>query len=74
MNKSINWPVPTTGKQIQAFLGFVNYFREHIPMISKLTAPLDKLRSTIKITPAEWTIEQQNAFKTLKKILPMLIV
>jgi hypothetical protein len=69
MNKSINWPIPTTGKQIQAFLGFVNYFREHIPMISKLTAPLDKLRSNIKITPIEWTTEQQDAFETLKKIL-----
>jgi hypothetical protein len=41
--KAINWPIPTTGKQIQAFLGFINYFREHIPMISRITAPLDEL-------------------------------
>ena len=67
--KAVDWPVPTTGKQVQAYLGFVNYFREHIPMVSKLTAPLDKLRTLKRITPSEWTADCQQAFNKLKSIL-----
>ena len=67
--KTVDWPVPTTGKQIQAFLGFVNYFREHIPMVSKITAPLDKLRTLQKIRPSGWTEDCQQAFDNLKSIL-----
>ena len=67
--KSINWPVPTTGKQVQAFLGFINYFREHIPMISILSAPLDKLRNEQTIIPSKWTTENQQSFVKLKEIL-----
>ncbi|SAL97142.1 hypothetical protein, partial, partial [Absidia glauca] len=39
------WPQPVTGKQIQQFLGLVNYFRLYIPYFADLTAPLDALRS-----------------------------
>ncbi|SAL99780.1 hypothetical protein, partial, partial [Absidia glauca] len=37
------WPTPKTGNEIERFLGVVNYFRDHIPQVSVLTAPLDKL-------------------------------
>ena len=67
--KSVTWPTPTTGKQVQAFLGFINYFREHIPMISILTAPLDKLRNIQIIAPSLWTTEHQQSFNKLKEIL-----
>lgn len=30
------WLPPTTGKQIQAYMGTFNFFREHIPLISYL--------------------------------------
>ncbi|SAM07861.1 hypothetical protein [Absidia glauca] len=40
-----DWPIPKTGKDIQRFLGLINYFRDFIPLISTLTAPLDALRS-----------------------------
>jgi isopropylmalate/homocitrate/citramalate synthase len=35
---------PKTGTQVEKHLGFFNFFREVIPLYSKLTAPLDKLR------------------------------
>jgi len=35
---------PTNGKQMQRFLGLINYLRDHIPMAAHLTAPLDALR------------------------------
>jgi hypothetical protein len=36
---------PTTSKQCQSFLGFVTYFRQHIPNAALLMAPIDALRS-----------------------------
>ena len=49
IKRASDWPQPTTGKQVQAFLGFVNYFREHLPMASKLTASMDNLRNLKQI-------------------------
>lgn len=62
------WPVPQTGKDIQRFLGVVNYFREHIPNISSITAALDGFRHAGNITHL-WTTAHSNAFVTLQEIL-----
>jgi transposase InsO family protein len=67
--KIVDWKIPSTGKQIQSFLGFVNYFREHIPMVSKITAPLDELRSKSKIYSSDWNNNCQTSFRKLKEIL-----
>ena len=37
-------PLPTSGKQMQSFLGFCNFFRKFIPAFATLSAPLDALR------------------------------
>ena len=37
------WPVPTSKKGLQQFLGFANYFRGHIPHYADIAAPLYKL-------------------------------
>src|SRR5690606_10117534 len=42
------WAPPTNAKMIQRYLGMFNYFREYIPCMSTLTAPLDQLRNTKK--------------------------
>lgn len=57
---------PTTGQQIEAFLGFVNYFREHIPLYARIAAPLEPLRKfkEVKLTGA--TLE---AFQSLKNMV-----
>ena len=57
-----DWPVPTHGKQLQHYLGFINYFREHIPMAAELTAPLDALRNEKELdglwTDVLWTVSR----------------
>jgi len=47
LDKMAHWrgnPVRTL-KQLQRRLGFMNYFREYVPLYSRLMAPLEKLRS-----------------------------
>ena len=54
---------PTTSTQIEAFLGFVNYLRDYIPLCAELCAPLDVLRhvkGTFTLDPV-----QTGAFDTL---------
>ena len=34
------WPLPTTVKEMQSFLGFVNFYRDFIPAAATLMAPL----------------------------------
>ena len=36
------WPIPQNNKDIQRFMGLINYFRDYIPMISKVAAPIDR--------------------------------
>jgi hypothetical protein len=63
---------PTTSKQCQSFLGFVNYFRQHIPNAALLMAPIDALRShdeKNKGKPFKWNAELDMHFKSLKQIL-----
>ncbi|SAL97128.1 hypothetical protein, partial, partial [Absidia glauca] len=62
------WPRPQTGNDIEKFLGVINYFRDHIPMISNLTAPLDKLRKK-KTLSEDWNDLCEQAFQKLKIIL-----
>lgn len=59
------WPTPTTVKEIQSFLGFVNFNRQFIKNFSLITAPLTKL--TRKDTKWNWTTQHDNAFQTLKQ-------
>ena len=65
-----DWPTPLTGKQLQSFLGFVNYLRDHIPKISELTAPLTAISAKDDI-PAHWTLECVQAFRRLKNLIPL---
>jgi hypothetical protein len=62
------WPQPQTGKDIERFLGVINYFRDHIPKIATLTAPLDKLRKVNKLDK-HWTPVCQLSFEKLKHVL-----
>src|ERR1700710_2265828 len=39
----VEWPTPTNVKQVQAFLGFVNFYRRFIRGISDIARPLTKL-------------------------------
>ncbi|KAH6563552.1 hypothetical protein BASA60_010670 [Batrachochytrium salamandrivorans] len=39
----VDWPIPTTGRQIEQYLGLINYFRDFIPIYSTIAAPLECL-------------------------------
>ena len=59
-----DWPVPTTVKEVQSFLGFVNFYRHFIQDFSHVARPLHNL--TRKDEPWKWTDDQQKAFEQLK--------
>ncbi|KAI0991394.1 hypothetical protein K3495_g16793, partial [Podosphaera aphanis] len=58
------WTKPRNVKDVQAFLGFANFYRRFILGFSKLAAPLTKL--TRKDSQFLWTQEAQSAFDALK--------
>lgn len=44
--KVLDFPLPRTQKELQAFLGLINYFREHVPNMTELEKPLRELMDT----------------------------
>ena len=61
------WPVPTTVREIKAFIGFCSYYREFIPQFSEIAEPLLKVgRSRNKTAPVSLTSEACESFKALK--------
>jgi hypothetical protein len=60
-----NWPEPTTVKEVQAFLGFANFYRRFIAGYSKIAQPLTEL--TRKDLTFKWTNEADVAFRDLKR-------
>jgi len=61
----LKWPVPTKVKQVQAFLGFANFYLRFIENFAKMSKLLSNL--TKKDSIWNWGIEQQNAFEALQK-------
>ncbi|KAF8693024.1 hypothetical protein RHS03_08515, partial [Rhizoctonia solani] len=69
-----SWPTPRTVKQVQAFLGFVNYLCRFIPNFSLVARPLHNL--TRKESPWSWGTQEEEAFQELKSLVtkaPVLI-
>ena len=61
---------PTSGKDVQAVLGFLNFLRDFIPLYACVAAPLEALRNTKKISMKLWVESgAKEAFEKLKKIL-----
>ena len=63
---ALNWEEPKTGKQMQAFLGFVNFVRNYIPLYQELTEPLVPLTQVKRFTLTE---VQRKYFTRLKEVL-----
>ena len=59
------WPEPKNLKEVQAFLGFANFYQIFIQGYSKVMTSLITL--TKKEQPFKWGKEQQGAFYELKK-------
>ena len=60
------WPGPRNIKDVQAFLGFANFYRRFIPQYSALTNPLTSLLK--KDSLFAWESSQQEAFQKLISI------
>ena len=58
------WPVPQNKKELQAFLGYANYHREHIRGYAGIVSSLYNL--TGSNTSFEWEQEHDDAFNNLK--------
>jgi hypothetical protein len=60
-------PAPTSVKQVQRFLGSLNYYRRFLKQFATVAAPLYELLKKGK--KFEWTKECQDSFDQLKKAL-----
>ena len=58
-----NIPIPVRPKQLQRFLGMVNYFSAYIPNYSIIRAPLNPMLNAKKLV---WTTDTTAAFHSLK--------
>lgn len=70
----VEWPVPTSRKLLQRFLGFANFYRRFIRNYSQKAAPL--IRLTSSKLPFIWSQEADAAFSKLKELFtsaPVLI-
>ena len=65
VEKVLDWKEPKTGKELQSFLGFVNYYSAFLKDYGKLAADLNGLRNkkgAIELTPS-----MKEDFQKLKK-------
>ena len=65
VEKILNWKVPETGKELQSFLGFVNYYSAFLKEYGKLSADMNGLRN--KKGPIELTASMKSDFEKLKQ-------
>lgn len=70
-----SWPLPTTIKELQRFLGFSNFYRRFIQNYSSITSPLTNLLRG-KPESLSWTPAATEAFAALKRAFtsaPLLV-
>ncbi|MBW0573992.1 hypothetical protein O181_113707 [Austropuccinia psidii MF-1] len=68
-------PMPQNKKEIQSFLGFAGYYRQHIKDFASIARPLYKLCD--KDTVFEMTVDIVKAFESLREALtnsPLLLI
>lgn len=71
----VDWPVPTTVKQVRAFLGLAGYYRRFVSGFAKVARPLNQLLTGIPVNrkseahKVNWSPECQTSFAQLKAAL-----
>jgi len=61
----LKWPTPKYVKDVQKFLGLVNYYRQFIKGFASVARPLHDMVKKDK--KWDWTEKQEKAFKELKE-------
>ena len=64
VQRIVDWPIPTTIKQLNCFLGFAGYYRGFIKEFSTLTSEMNSQRKNKTLT---WTDTMTRDFQTLKE-------
>lgn len=64
VDKVKNWPLPTSRREVQQFLGLANYYCRFIKDLATIAKPLHKL--TEKTARFQWTQQCQEAFDELR--------
>lgn len=64
------WPIPTNKKQLQRFLGFINYINSHLPDLSRITAALTELTGNVEW---RWDPVHQEAFEQARNLKAIAI-
>ena len=67
VQKVLNWPAPSSFKEVERFVGLVNYHRSHIKDFAELTEPLYALLK--KGAVFHWSTECKSSFTRLKDAL-----
>src|SRR5258705_4176979 len=62
-----NWETPQTRKELQAFMGMVNYLSSYVPHLSTFAAPLTNLSGST--VPWKWRDVHTASFEKVKDIL-----
>ena len=58
------WPTPSTKKEVQAFLGFMNFYQRFTEVFSHITRPLFNLTKADSVF--KWSSEEKLAFDILR--------
>jgi hypothetical protein len=69
-DRVINWPAPTSAKQVRGFLGLVRYLAAFLPKLADFTTILDELtRKECDRSFPPWTPRYQTAFDSIKDLV-----
>jgi hypothetical protein len=71
----VDWPTPSNKKEVQSFVGFVNFYRRFIPGFSHHARALFDL--TMKDVRFNWGLPQEDSFMKLKELVtssPVLVL
>jgi hypothetical protein len=70
-----DWPTPTNKKEVQSFVGFINFYHQFIPSFSHHAHALFDL--TMKDIRVIWGLPQEDSFMKLKELVtssPVLVL
>lgn len=65
--KVASWPVPTSRREVQQFLGLANYYRRFVKNFAIIAKPLHRL--TEKNSSFKWSEDCQQAFELIRRKL-----
>lgn len=65
------WPQPSTKKELQRFLGSLNFYHRFIPDVANLQAPLYVIATAVKKCdgPLSWTDTTREVFSACREVL-----